>query len=318
MKCSTCGGASSRWLQTRAGTFLLCDTCEPSPLSIARAALLRLLKFWITPVRVAPSRRPLPPLPRKIPLDKNPRFDEPAAQGGQMTSAPNTEGGRTVQGGGPPGEYGRRTIVVVDRGPDAVYVGRAGQGEDGDFGNPYKVGERCPRCRLLHATPYSTLGCFALYFKERIDHDSNFRTRVLALAGRKLWCPGRCLVRGSSCHASIIADWVNVTMGVVATLRKLPPLPKRAVVAPQPRKLPPLAPSRPSKNTVVCVIDNTYAENEREFDQECVVAECSACGHQEQSWGHGDKSVRRCLVLMGQNCPEGRSDNFYILESDNA
>jgi hypothetical protein len=32
----------------------------------------------------------------------SPRWDEPRAQGGQMTSAPNGEGGRTVQGGGPP------------------------------------------------------------------------------------------------------------------------------------------------------------------------------------------------------------------------
>ena len=89
---------------------------------------------------------------------------------------------------------------------------------------------------------------------------------------------------------------------------KLPPLPKRAepvrrVVAAQPR------------NTVTCLVDYTYAQNESGNDQECVIVECGECEHVEQSWGHGDKSVRRCLVLMGQHCPEGE-ENFYILERD--
>lgn len=100
--------------------------------------------------------------------------------------------------------------------------------------------------------------------------------------------------------------------------RKLPPLPprKRVIVSPQPRLTPPSTISRrPSKETVTCVVDYTYAENEGGNEQECVVVECSECEHSERSWGHGDKSVRRCLVLMGQNCPEG-ADNFYILERD--
>ena len=99
---------------------------------------------------------------------------------------------------------------------------------------------------------------------------------------------------------------------------KLPPLPARKFNLPTlpPRKRVVVAPQTAQRKTpVVCVIDYTYRENEREFDQECVVAECSACGHTEQSWGHGDKSVRRCLVLMGQNCPRN-ADNFYILERD--
>lgn len=214
-----------------------------------------------------------------------------------------------------PMEPPKKTIIVVDRGPDATYVGRAGQGEDGYFGNPFRVGERCARCGAHHATPYSTLGCFALYFKARVERDAEFRARVLALAGHKLWCPGRCLVRGSACHASIIADWVNATTSprfklppLPARKFSLPPLParKRVVVAPQPVQ---------RKPPVVCAIDYTYAENESGNEQECVVAECSECEHVEQSWGHGDKSVRRCLVLMGQNCPEG-ANNFYVLESD--
>ncbi len=95
---------------------------------------------------------------------------------------------------------------------------------------------------------------------------------------------------------------------------KLPPLPPRKA----PPKLPPsphVICKRSTKNTVKCAVDYTYQENESGNEQECVVVECSECERTEQSWGHGDKSVRRCLVLMGENCPEG-GDNFYILERD--
>ena len=92
----------------------------------------------------------------------------------------------------------------------------------------------------------------------------------------------------------------------------LPALPKR--------KLPPLPPRRPvvlsaRKTVVKCVVDYTYQENESGNEQECVVVECGKCEHSERSWGHGDKSVRRCLVLMGQNCPDG-DGNFYAIDED--
>src|SRR6267142_4026356 len=92
----------------------------------------------------------------------------------------------------------------------------------------------------------------------------------------------------------------------------LPALPKRFTLPALPTRRKPLLSRQPMttrKNVVKCVVDYTYAENESGNEQECVVVECGACGHSEQSWGHGDKSVRRCLTLMGKNCPEGGNGN---------
>ena len=45
-------------------------------------------------------------------------------------------------------------------------------------------------------------------------------------------------------------------------------------------------------------------------DVEGVTAECSRCGHTTESYGTGEASVRRCLALMPEECPEGES-NYY-------
>ena len=37
------------------------------------------------------------------------------------------------------------------------------------------------------------------------------------------------------------------------------------------------------------------------------------CQHTTESFGTGEKSVKRCLVLMRQECPEGE-ENFYVGE----
>lgn len=47
-----------------------------------------------------------------------------------------------------------------------------------------------------------------------------------------------------------------------------------------------------------------------------VTATCSECEHQTCSFGQGDGSVKRCFVLMRQECPEGREDHFYVDEDD--
>jgi len=138
-------------------------------------------------------------------------------------------------------------------------------------------------------------------------------TRIVqTLKGTFLLCGG--------CEPPVDAGPAVLALSITAESPrfKLPPLPlrkfnlpalpkrqpKRVVVAPQ------------SRHVVKCVVDYTYAENESGNEQECVVVECGECGHTEQSWGHGDKSVRRCLVLMGKNCPEDADDNFYAIEGD--
>lgn len=78
-----------------------------------------------------------------------------------------------------------------------VYVGRAGKGEVGTFGNPFP--RSAPNC----------LGKFRGYFLDRVTNDPKFRAEVLALRGKVLGC--FCVRPNGSgdCHAKIIAAWLD-------------------------------------------------------------------------------------------------------------
>ena len=60
---------------------------------------------------------------------------------------------------------------------------------------------------------------------------------------------------------------------------------------------------------VRCEIEETELEGDY-GDIEGVVATCSECGHQTESFGTTEASVRRCLALMREECPED-CNNFY-------
>jgi hypothetical protein len=60
---------------------------------------------------------------------------------------------------------------------------------------------------------------------------------------------------------------------------------------------------------VECEIDGVELDGERS-PVEGVEATCTRCGHQAQSYGTGPASVRRCLVLLREECPRGER-NFY-------
>lgn len=88
----------------------------------------------------------------------------------------------------------RRTLVVREPCPGAVYVGRAGKGEDGRFGNPHADDSR-----------EMNVARFKGYFLAKVQFDPEFRRDVLALRGKTLWCP----CRGKPCHADVIAGWLD-------------------------------------------------------------------------------------------------------------
>lgn len=99
--------------------------------------------------------------------------------------------------------------LVSERIPTAVYIGRAGRGEDGYFGNPCAVGKFCSACRRFHVDAADAVAAFEAYFSKRVAVDREFATRVLALEGRALWCPGRCVTKGSPCHGKVIVAWIT-------------------------------------------------------------------------------------------------------------
>ena len=89
------------------------------------------------------------------------------------------------------------TVVNLRREAFDVYIGRAGKGKDGTFGNPYRVS------RWVDVE--QALVSFRLYFLNRIDTDPEFKKRVLELRGKRLGCfcaPGLC-------HGDVISEWVN-------------------------------------------------------------------------------------------------------------
>lgn len=47
--------------------------------------------------------------------------------------------------------------------------------------------------------------------------------------------------------------------------------------------------------------------------QPAIQATCSQCEHVTTSFGTSERSVKRCLALMREECPEGE-ENFYVEE----
>ena len=91
-----------------------------------------------------------------------------------------------------------RTVVVnIYKEQFDVYIGRAGRGEDGYFGNPFRMGNGTSR--------EDTVEKFQRYFTARIEKDVEFRRRVLALKGKRLGC----FCKPQACHGDVIADWLN-------------------------------------------------------------------------------------------------------------
>lgn len=79
--------------------------------------------------------------------------------------------------------------------PTYVYIGRAGKGQDGYFGNPIEADE-----------PGTTLPAYETYLRQRIIEDAKFRSRVRALTGHKLVC--FCVDKDGNgpCHGKILAQ----------------------------------------------------------------------------------------------------------------
>jgi hypothetical protein len=83
---------------------------------------------------------------------------------------------------------------------DLVDVGRSTI-----YGNPVRMDRLCPLCHKYHRLPGDTLDCFKKYAEYRLKKDPPYRNAVLALKGKKLWCPG-CGLNSPTCHARILED----------------------------------------------------------------------------------------------------------------
>ena len=91
------------------------------------------------------------------------------------------------------------TVVNLKHEEYDVYVGRAGHGQDGYFGNPYPLDVDTATMRL------AVIQAYKRYFLDRMDSDQEFKSRVLGLKGRRLGC----FCKPKRCHADVIAEYLN-------------------------------------------------------------------------------------------------------------
>lgn len=85
---------------------------------------------------------------------------------------------------------------------NSVYIGRAGKGQEGYFGNPFAVRKVCDWCGLYHATPGATLRCFREYATDRVEKDAEYRKKVGELYGKILIC----FCAPNPCHGDILRE----------------------------------------------------------------------------------------------------------------
>ena len=99
-----------------------------------------------------------------------------------------------------------RVVNIHHGAPYDVYVGRAGKGKPGPFGNPIRINARCFVCGNKHGRDPHLLGCYGWWLDGKLASDPGFRARVRALAGKTLGC--FCLRPDGSglCHGTILAD----------------------------------------------------------------------------------------------------------------
>lgn len=78
-----------------------------------------------------------------------------------------------------------------------VYIGRAGKGCDGYFGNPFRLEEFKNRLDCINK--------YKEYFYNRIKNDREFHKRIISLRGKILGC----FCDTHYCHGNIICDYLN-------------------------------------------------------------------------------------------------------------
>ena len=65
------------------------------------------------------------------------------------------------------------------------------------------------------------------------------------------------------------------------------------------------------KKEVEAIIRFDVAENDDGNEIECTYAECSKCGLESFSFGTHEGSIKRCLAILNEECPN-KEDNFYV------
>jgi len=88
-------------------------------------------------------------------------------------------------------------VVNLFKEPYDVYIGRAGKGQNGYFGNPFPLKKGEDRG--------ATIERYKEYFYNRVETDSEFKSRILELKNKTLGC----FCKPNSCHGDIIKEYLD-------------------------------------------------------------------------------------------------------------
>ncbi|GHV40817.1 hypothetical protein FACS1894179_07980 [Bacteroidia bacterium] len=89
------------------------------------------------------------------------------------------------------------TVVNIRTSAFDVYIGRAGKGQDGYFGNPFRLRYGDDRG--------ATIERYRKYFHDRLETDPEFKRRIHELKGKILGC----FCKPYPCHGDVIAEYLN-------------------------------------------------------------------------------------------------------------
>ena len=94
-------------------------------------------------------------------------------------------------------------VVNIKSGDEyTVYIGRAGKGQDGYFGNPIHEGKTCPECGSVH-NHRNFQYCYSNALWRRIADDDQFRETLLMLPQDAVL---GCFCTPMPCHGEILRD----------------------------------------------------------------------------------------------------------------
>ena len=90
-------------------------------------------------------------------------------------------------------------VVNIQEEKFDVYIGRAGHGKDGYFGNPFLIGKDGNREQVIKK--------YKNYFNQRLVNDQEFEKRIKSLRGKTLGC----FCKPFACHGDIIVKYLEDT-----------------------------------------------------------------------------------------------------------
>lgn len=99
------------------------------------------------------------------------------------------------------------TVVNLNENDYDVYIGRAGKGKSGYFGNDHPIGY-CPICRTTHDRT-SAIAAFKKDFNARIEEDDEYRKQVLTLKEQRLGCFCKSSSKEVECHGDVFKEWLD-------------------------------------------------------------------------------------------------------------